>query len=461
MVDSVREKRRVLTEVVCRSLGLPPPPSSDCSLPQVAFANESPPPPPRVAAALTGLDELVQTSLQNLKREALSKLDQIVSHYYIFDWSRLFASEVGNVIRSFQAVDAETLSRAADASAEKARRDDLALLFRLGATASIDTLVDGKTALIRAVYAGSLPAVEMLVEEGASLEVEGEEEGFEGFTALHRACYERHPEIVRFLVSKGGDVNAKDKAGRTPLTCTAFKGPLEVFEHLLQCGGDLEKSEFEGITALHQAAVGNQKAIAEMLLDGHRGMDLNGQETETQATPLHWTACRNDRSIVRDNVDVAELLIARGADVNARNGEGETVLHWAAATGCVKVLKLALDHGAVVDARNLRSKTAFMSTYESDSHAAAALLVACGADVNAKCDMGQSIVHFATAEESLKVLQLAIDRDAEVDARDHFDITPLLRTFPLKEGRVVYAKASAQLLLAPWCRYQCVRYQRH
>jgi len=76
VVASFREKRRVLTEAVSRSLGIPPP--SDFSLPQSVFENESPKPPPRVAAALTGLGEVATTTLQTLKREAHSKLDQIV-----------------------------------------------------------------------------------------------------------------------------------------------------------------------------------------------------------------------------------------------------------------------------------------------------------------------------------------------------------------------------------------------
>mmetsp|Transcript_4646 Transcript_4646/g.9340 ORF Transcript_4646/g.9340 Transcript_4646/m.9340 type:complete len:137 (+) Transcript_4646:117-527(+) len=112
MVAPVREKRRVLVNVVCRDLRIPPPPA-DFSLPPATFEKASPPPPPRVAAALTGLSEVVDTTLQYLKQETHSKLDQILNEYHKIDLSPLFASKVGNVIRSFQAVDAETLRQAA------------------------------------------------------------------------------------------------------------------------------------------------------------------------------------------------------------------------------------------------------------------------------------------------------------------------------------------------------------
>uniref|UniRef100_A0A0G4HRI0 Uncharacterized protein n=1 Tax=Chromera velia CCMP2878 TaxID=1169474 RepID=A0A0G4HRI0_9ALVE len=202
----------MLVNVVCRDLGIPLPPA-DFSLPQASFEKESPPPPPRVTATLTGLSEVIETTLQSLKKEAHSKLDQILSEYYKIDLSPLFASKVGNVIRSFQAVDTETLRQAvwACANAEPEGMDDLRLLLRVGA--NFNALAKGKAALLNAVCAGSLPAVEMLIEEGASLQRGGEVEYFEGFTALHHACFEVRPDIVRFLILRRAHVNTKDKIG--------------------------------------------------------------------------------------------------------------------------------------------------------------------------------------------------------------------------------------------------------
>mmetsp|Transcript_32230 Transcript_32230/g.63967 ORF Transcript_32230/g.63967 Transcript_32230/m.63967 type:complete len:116 (-) Transcript_32230:1472-1819(-) len=89
MVASVQEKRTLLTNAACRSLGISPP--SDFSLPETLLQSEPPPPHPRVAAALMGLGEVAETTLKTLKREAHAKLDQILSHYYNIDLSPLFA----------------------------------------------------------------------------------------------------------------------------------------------------------------------------------------------------------------------------------------------------------------------------------------------------------------------------------------------------------------------------------
>jgi len=216
------------------------------------------------------------------------------------------------VIRSF--VGAETLCQAVDACAGGGGTDDLALLLRVGA--DIDALVEGKNVLMRGVCSASLPAVEMLVEEGANLETEGEEGTDKGFTALVYACDKSHPEMVKFLVSRGQDT------GHTPLSYAAYKGPLGIFEFLLSKGADVGKSVFEGTTVLHQAASGNQREIAEMILDRGLVNDVNVRNDALE-TPFLWTACHGIRDhMTRDSDAVADLLIARGADVHARNRGG-------------------------------------------------------------------------------------------------------------------------------------------
>uniref|UniRef100_A0A0G4GLD4 Uncharacterized protein n=1 Tax=Chromera velia CCMP2878 TaxID=1169474 RepID=A0A0G4GLD4_9ALVE len=309
-----------------------------------------------------------------------------------------------------------------------------------------------------AVHAGCQPAVDILVEEGVDLETKGEEESFEGFTALHRACYESRPDFVRFLVSKGAGVNAEDKLGRTPLTYAAYEGPPEVFEHLLSKGADLEKSvDNGGVTALHVAAAGNQKEIAEMILD--RGMidvDVTSFALHNVETPLHFTAhCDESCSVVRDSDAVAELLISRGADVNARDLDDRTLLHKAASYGCVKVLQLALDRGAEIDAVDDVGETPLMCTGHMigrrvfDSDACAKVLLDRGADVNATDAGMQTVVHKAATNDCVKVLQLALDRGANVEARDDRERTPLHCVLRSETFRVMVGNdAAARLLLA-------------
>uniref|UniRef100_A0A0G4F6C2 Uncharacterized protein n=1 Tax=Chromera velia CCMP2878 TaxID=1169474 RepID=A0A0G4F6C2_9ALVE len=127
-----------------------------------------------------------------------------------------------------------------------------------------------------------------------------------------------------------------------------------------------------------------------------------------------------DRGRVCDNHSAADLLLTRGADVNARGQNGETLLHFASIFGCVDVLQLALDRGAEIDARNQNQRTPLLCAlrFEDDrvfeNKATAEILLARGADINATDEWGRSLLHVAAEWGCVKVLQLALDRGADV-----------------------------------------------
>ena len=78
-----------------------------------------------------------------------------------------------------------------------------------------------------------------------------------------------------------------------------------------------------GETPLHQAALWGHQDVAELLLAIKA--EVNAKDNEGQ-TPLHWAAFGGDKA-------VAELLLASKAEVNAKDNHGKTALHWAASGG--------------------------------------------------------------------------------------------------------------------------------
>jgi ankyrin repeat protein len=82
---------------------------------------------------------------------------------------------------------------------------------------------------------------------------------------------------------------------------------------------------------------------------------------------------------------VAELLLTKGADINARNDDGWTPLHWAARNGCDQETEFLLGRNAAVDARDKDGNTPL---HLARSPAVRAVLVAHGADVSAKNNDG-------------------------------------------------------------------------
>jgi ankyrin repeat protein len=98
--------------------------------------------------------------------------------------------------------------------------------------------------------------------------------------------------------------------------------------------------------SIHNAAEeGNIEAVKQHIA---AGTDVDAKTRGE--TPLLWAA-RFGQS------QVAELLIAEGADVNAKNVVGQTPLHWAAMAGHKEIIELLIAAGAEVNAKTKRGDT--------------------------------------------------------------------------------------------------------
>ncbi|MDX6446974.1 MAG: Notch 1 [Blastocatellia bacterium] len=104
--------------------------------------------------------------------------------------------------------------------------------------------------------------------------------------------------------------------------------------------------------ALRQAAQdGQMTAVKELLA---KGANVNARD-EAGRTPLLWVAP------ARDNPEMVKFLIAKGADVNAKDNEGETALMIAASQSNPGIVTVLLEAGADVNAQNSVGGTALMS----------------------------------------------------------------------------------------------------
>ena len=168
-------------------------------------------------------------------------------------------------------------------------------------------------------------------------------------TLLHEAAQRnRHPEVIELLLSRGADINALDNTGASVLHFSTLNADPAVGEMLLDKGLDVKSKDAHGGTPLLWAATYNPNpAIGQMLLD--HGADVNAKDP-VEATPLHlvvkWAypqrwdesenlefkfkaqAIKGRRTLGSAPVAFAELLIERGAQVDAQIGNGAAPLHY-------------------------------------------------------------------------------------------------------------------------------------
>ena len=132
---------------------------------------------------------------------------------------------------------------------------------------------------------------------------------------------------------------------------------------------------------LYEAALKNQRDIADLLIG--KGANVNARD-RSGATPLHAAA-------LKGNLGIAELLVGHGAEVDARDGDGLTPLHIAALSGHADVAALLLDRGADREARDRGAgATPLFQAAAFGRKAVVELLVRRGADVNARNQSGVS-----------------------------------------------------------------------
>jgi cytohesin len=181
--------------------------------------------------------------------------------------------------------------------------------------------------------------------------------------------------------------------------------------------------------------------MAELLIAA--GADVNAK-SDGGSTPLHGAALRGKEEVAElliakgadvnaknengttplhfaDTREIAELLIAKGAEVNAKGGDGSTPLDWAILSNETKTADLLRKHGGKSGAKDSIHIAARMGNLEvTKQHLAA------GSDVNAKNDaLEWTPLHFAALEGRKEIVELLIAKGADVNAKGKVGLTPL------------------------------------
>jgi ankyrin repeat protein len=175
-----------------------------------------------------------------------------------------------------------------------------------------------------AAKSGDLAKVKTLVKANPALVFSKDSRGY---TALHLAAFEGYDDIVVFLLANKANVNARSGSTRS-------SRPHEV-EFEQGHGLALVLVDLTGQTPLHLAAQMGQKDIAQLLLANKA--DVNAKDS-THSTPLHEAAKSGVKELV-------ELLLANKADINAKDINGHTPLHVTAANDRMNVVELLRQHG--------------------------------------------------------------------------------------------------------------------
>ena len=263
---------------------------------------------------------------------------------------------------------------------------------------------DGYTLLHHAIWEINKDAVELLINNGAKLNIKAGD----GNTPLMNAIWMHNKEIVELLISKGADVNAEDKDGHTPLYWANMQDSKDIIELLTAKGAIPVDSIYLA------AATGNLAKIESLIKEG---TDINAKD-KNGWTPLHWSANTGQ-------INIAEFLIAKGANISARDERNLTPLQLAAERGQKDMAELLIDKGADINDKTRNGMTVLHIAADRGYKDMAELLILKGADVNAKVNWGATALHIAAGRGYKDVVELLIAHSANVDATNRLGVTPL------------------------------------
>jgi ankyrin repeat protein len=220
---------------------------------------------------------------------------------------------------------------------------------------------------------------------------------------------------VNRLIAAGNPVDASEPDGTTALHWGVYHDDLAMIGRLLDAGANGNAANRNGVTPLSLACTNAGTAVVDRLLKAGADPGL----APSGAPPL--LACAH-----RGAVPAVEMLIARGADVNAKDSwRGQTALMWAAAENHAELIKVLLAGGAVVDARSNGNFTALMFAVRQDAREAVRLLLAAGADVNLTGPNGQDLLRLAINNRHYTLGATLLDAGARPMTRDKQGETPL------------------------------------
>ncbi|XP_076808592.1 ankyrin repeat and SAM domain-containing protein 6-like [Clavelina lepadiformis] len=297
--------------------------------------------------------------------------------------------------------------------------------------------------LLAAVEIGELSKVQMLLEQGISVETTD----VDGNSLLHIAAANGHEDIVRLLSIKGASLDRPNLYGWTPLMQASRHGYEKVVKHLLNNKAKVNATTPIGISALTLAIHGGHTKLVDFLL-GNNEIVLDDAENVTYFTsPLAVATMygRDDalRSLLRLGVPadqnfkytewtplmiaaltgqlpMARLLVDRGANANFKNKQGKTALE--IATDCEKTeVRGYLDRKTTDKPARVADKGdgIILAVKARDYSKVANILKNDRIQANKASSDGATPLMYASINGQLNMIKLLIDCGADIDAKDY------------------------------------------
>lgn len=261
----------------------------------------------------------------------------------------------------------------------------------------------------------TIELIKLLLDHGADINIYDGPWGSPLAAAINRwgSLKPNDPEIdprILLLLDKGANINPPAGGVGNPLIAAAGHGNIKLLKLLLDRGADINAFSGHSNTALCEASDTRWRAYPDavkFLL--YRGADVNlfdrSKGNTFNGPPLQ-------RAAVRGRLEIMQILLDHGADIDLGAGQSGGALYQAASCGHLEVCQLLLNLGADIHAEGMVGTVLHVAAYRGDVHIVR-LLLEYGARVDQECGVGTSL-QTAAANGHLDVFNLLLSHGANM-----------------------------------------------
>lgn len=306
----------------------------------------------------------------------------------------------------------------------------------------------GRTPLIHAARAGAINTLTALIFSGASIDAKDES----GRTAMFYAAQSGRADLLSVLYAAGGDARGQDEHGRSPLSAAVSNGKPELLAALGKSAAEYIKGRIEGggLSAgdyalfirsaelnpaiefslpkgmLIRMIESGEKEAARILIE--RGADVNVYDEYQNSALL--CAVRNSMP------DIAKLLLIEGARPEKANVYGESALLYALRVNSPVAGEL-IDYAQDVNVKDENGETALHFAAAAAEERLLRKLLLKGANPNVSNDYGYTPLMYAVESASIKCVRTLLRAGADKGRRDIYGSTAYERARLLGEERLM------------------------
>ena len=313
------------------------------------------------------------------------------------------------------------------------------------------------TPLMIAAAINDYDMVKFLVEKGADVNAKTHFEYSSVVTPLLLSLDNENSSVAEYLINNGADINVTNEDGETPLMYASKVHNIKVIELLIQKGADINAFDNYGNTALIYGV--NNLETVKLLVEN--GADVNFYKGGSTAL---ISACEYSHE---RNIDVIKYLVSKNANINAQDNKGDTALNKTLDTsdeGSIDILDFEIAHflieqGADVNIKNKREYTPFIylgmgegnfnnKSFQEYRIKLAEVLLEKGADINAKDYNGYTSLMWACASSGSRFaepyVKFLVEKGADINIEDNHGDTALDIAENLKLRKIVSILKKAQ-----------------